>query len=357
MGSLRSVGIRERNKIGSQRIPAKYMTMNEMKQHQCAERAVRALSQARLSSYRRFFDATDDHAAYGLYCWNDAISASLSYALAHTEIALRNQFHVALSARYGVGVQGSRNWYECLALNQKSRDAIRKITHEVRRTGGSRQLVPRVPPPSPDDVVSKLTFGFWSHLLDISADLTSQAINWPGILVDALPGHRNASVEFWTKLRNRDALFARIDFCKDLRNRIAHLEPIWKAGPLMIERRARARIEVTHTQPAPSTPDEALSRLQLAYDRTLQLLGWLSPDLLNIFHASEAHHRFKRLNQLSTLDAYRRHGGRRRTRPIELNAHRSLRKLKRELRRISKRHATAEVLHNSKPIAWWQSVE
>ena len=38
-------------------------------------KAVKGLSRARLKNYRTFFGAVDDRAAYGLYCWNDAISA------------------------------------------------------------------------------------------------------------------------------------------------------------------------------------------------------------------------------------------------------------------------------------------
>jgi hypothetical protein len=123
--------------------------------------AAKALSHARLRNYRTFFGATDDRAAYGLYCWNDAISVALSRVLGFAEIALRNQFHTALSARYGVGATGSHDWYDYLTLNPKSKEAIRKITHEWRRVGRTKQQVPRHPAPSPDDVVSKLTFGFW----------------------------------------------------------------------------------------------------------------------------------------------------------------------------------------------------
>jgi hypothetical protein len=270
--------------------------------------AASALSKARLSNYRRFFGANDDRAALGIYRWNDAISANVSSVLAYCEIALRNQFHTVLSSHYGEGAAGSRNWYEFLVLNRKSQEAIRKITHETRRIGGIRQLVRRVPGPSPDDVISKLTFGFWQHVLDVCVDCSARIVEWPAILVDVLPGHRNASVSFWDKQKHRDMLFARIDFCKELRNRIAHLEPVWKAGRLMTERRPRAGSPLATVEPAPSTPAEALRRLQLAYDRSLELLGWLSPALREAFVAGEAHRRFAALNRLSTIACYMQHG-------------------------------------------------
>lgn len=315
--------------------------------------AVKALSRARLKNYRTFFAAVDDRAAYGLYCWNDAISAALLRALGFTEIALRNQFHTALSARYGVGTSMSRDWYAHLCLNPKSTGLIQKITHERRRASGAYQLVPRLPAPSPDDVVSKLSFGFWPHVLDISFDNANRPLEWAAMLVEIMPGHRHNSIAFWTRLKNRDVLFSRIDFCKDLRNRIAHLEPVWKAGPLMTEGRARAERNIRLERFAPSTPAEALARLQIAYDRVLELLKWLSPDLHEVYMAGETHHCFESLNRLAALDAYKRHGGHRRMASVNLNAYRSLRRLKKELRGIGRHHGAAEVRNDGRPLARW----
>lgn|GEM_PF-784528 len=315
--------------------------------------AVKALSRARLSNYRTFFGVDEDRAAYGLYCWNDAISAALSRALGFTEVALRNQFHTALSARYGVGGTISRDWYAHLRLNPKSTDLIRKITDERRRLSGVYQLVPRSPAPSPDDVVSKLSFGFWPHVLDISHDCAHRPLDWAEMLTEIMPGHRNNSVGFWNRPKNRDMLFARIDFCKDLRNRIAHLEPVWKAGPLMTEGRARIERKIRVERFAPANPAEALTRLQIAYDRVLELLKWLSPGLHDVYMAGEAHHRFESLNRIAALDAYKRHGGHRRMASVNLNAYRSLRRLKKELRGIGRRHGAAEVRHGGLPLARW----
>jgi hypothetical protein len=55
--------------------------------------------------------------------------------------------------------------------------------------------------------------------------------------------------------------------------------------------------------------------LQIAYDRVLELLKWLSPKLLDVYLAGETHHRFESLNRVAALDAYKRHGGHRRVHP------------------------------------------
>ena len=167
-----------------------------------------------------------------------------------------------------------------------------------------------------------------------------------GLIQKIMPRHRHNSVVFWNRPRNRDFLFARIDFCKDLRNRIVHLEPVWKAGPLMTEGRARVERKIRVERFAPSNPVEALARLQIAYDRVLELLKWLSPGLHEVYLAGEAHHRFESLNRVAALDACKRHGGHRRMASVNLNAYRSLQRLKKELRGIGRHHGAAEVRHD-----------
>ena len=263
---------------------------------------IQALSHARLSNYRSFFGAADDTEALGLYQWNEELSAVLFRTISLVEVVLRNQFHQAMSRRYGaVGGNGSRDWYVHVALSTLSKSKIQDITHHKR--GG--QLLPRVPAPSPDDVVSGLTFGFWPHLLDLTVDLHRQPVAWGPILVDVLPGHRQRQASYWAKLKHRDALFARLDLCNELRNRIAHHEPIWKLGPLMAEGRSRPGSPLTVQAPAPATPADALHRLRLLYDRITELLGWLSPAVAAQHLASEMHLRCVNLLQLDTLGDFR----------------------------------------------------
>lgn len=178
--------------------------------------------------------------------------------------------------------------------------------------------VKRVPDVSPDDVVSRLTFGFWPHLLDAEADAGGSPIAWGPILVDALPGHRYKAVAYWASQRNRDKLFARMDYCNWLRNRIAHLEPVWKAGPLLVEDRARQHFTPRIVAPAPRTPAEAIARMSLSYGRVLELMGWFSPELRATHAIGEAHYQFVSLNSLAALAAFRRHCGYRQARPVAL---------------------------------------
>lgn len=274
-----------------------------IKQRALGTRAwVRALSRARLRNYRSFFGAVDDAEVLGLYRWSNDLSAELFWTIRLVEVVLRNGFHHALSRRYGaVGGEESKDWYEYVALDAHARSRIMGITHCKR----GQHMVLRVPCPSPDDVVSRLMFGFWPHLLDLKRDLLGDIVDWGGVLVDVLPGHRQRQVSYWAKLKHRDALFARLDLCNELRNRIAHHEPVWKLGPLMKEARARRGAPQTTEAPAPATPAEALARLRLLYGRVIELLGWLAPDVAADHRKSHVHLRCLNLLREETLNAYR----------------------------------------------------
>jgi hypothetical protein len=187
---------------------------------------------------------------------------------------------------------------------------------------------------SPDDVVSRLTFGFWPHLLELRTDVHQQPVDWGPILVDVLPGHRQRQATYWAKSKHRDALFARLDLCNELRNRIAHHEPIWKLGPLMSESRPCRGAPQTVQAPAPSTPAEALLRLRLLYDRVIELLTWLSPDIAARHAVSEMHLRCLYLLQSKALSAYQQALS---PAEIDLANLRNLRTLRKTLRYAARR--------------------
>lgn len=263
---------------------------------------VDALSYPRLNSYRRFFGAASDAEALGLHQWNEELSAALFRAISLVEIVLRNQFHKALSSRYGVsGSTSSRDWYEHIGLQRLSRSKIEAITHD-RKHG---TLVPKIPTPTPDDVVSKLTFGFWPHILDVSHDAIGNALPWEDVLLDILPGHRQRTSTYWKVQRHQDEFFARLDLCNELRNRIAHHEPIWKLGPLLQERRARKTAPPPSVvAPAPTTPADAVARLLLLFDRLVALLQWLSPIVAQSFVGSSVEVRCRTLISMTAIAHY-----------------------------------------------------
>jgi Abi-like protein len=260
---------------------------------------IAAISAPRLHSYRVFFQPQTDEELLAIYRWHEDLCMHFTRILKWGEIVMRNRFHAGLSLHYGTrGPAGARDWYNQLRLEAHSHDSLRKITH-------SNNGRPRSPAPSPDDVVAKLTFGFWPKLLEAEQDTSGQPIPWGHILPTVVPGHRQTDASYWRPQANRDTLQARLELCPHLRNRIAHHEPIWKQGALLEETKPRRRRQPAVVEPAPRTPGEALNRLQLQHHRLMELLQWLSPDAARLVSQDPTFQQGQALLQAATLQAYR----------------------------------------------------
>lgn len=313
---------------------------------------VAALSTARLSNYRRFFGAASDEEAVGLYAWNEDLGAALFKAFSLLEVVLRNQFHSGLSATYGAnGYAGSRDWYLHLQLSKHSSKNVQELLSYRKRVRGQWVFMPRSPVPTPDDVVSNLTFGFWQHLLDVTHDTAGARVSWGHLLPSILPGHRQQQHTFWRQQANQDSLFARIDLLKDLRNRIAHHEPLWKLGPLQFESRERpSHPPRAIVLPAPATPGDAVSYLQLLYDRLLELLQWLSPAVHQSYVGSETDMRCRSILTLRSLEHYRQ---RRPVGKVDITAFGAPRAMRQLIRYATRQRQPLHLVQGANSMGHW----
>lgn len=261
------------------------------------QKTIDDISQARISSYKHFFGTSNQYHLYGLYSWNEEISCELLKLISTIEVVMRNRFHLALSQKYHTGGtqnQYSNDWYNQAPLNPKSKDKIKGETHFYKKGAGQ---IPKNPQPSPNNVISNMTFGFWKNLLDMN-------ISWDTLIPTIVPNHRYTSTSHWAKEKNRDALYARIELINNLRNRVAHFEPIWKLGDLYNEGRARKNKPLVIEKQKPQIPQESIDRLKLLHERSVELLEWLSNDRANDYKSSHTHHKFKWLCSIDTLNLF-----------------------------------------------------
>jgi hypothetical protein len=165
----------------------------------------RTLSAARFARYLRDANGVV-HDAVCLYDWNCVVSRSLYAILQVWEIALRNRLNLFLITKYGP------DWpYNPKLDRQLSYEERQKLNsskhHQSKRRG--------VNPVPTDPIVADLSVGFWSGLLAKSYEIP---FGWRKSLVQVFPN---------------DPLLARptassicVDL-SDLRNRVAHHEPIY----------------------------------------------------------------------------------------------------------------------------------
>jgi len=245
------------------------------------------ISDARLSSYRSFFSPSNDAELYGLYCWNDSISSCFMRLIGVTEVTLRNRFHGVISQHMSHGTSNPNNsndWFNHIGLLGKSKKNIEKITHDITWPSGQYTATPKNPPVSPNQVIANMTFGFWPILLDC------KSLPWGDLLPLIIPNHRYSSHKnYWASQINIDGLYERLCKVRDLRNRVAHFEPLWKLKDIFEEKRSKkgSTIVPAIEYPSPQTAAESLHRLNVLYNRTTQLLFWLSKERAQAFMLSE----------------------------------------------------------------------
>ena len=144
---------------------------------------------------------------------------------------------------------------------------------------------------TPERVIAGLNFGFWTNLL--SADYEeprTQRLLWPALLPVAFPGAPNGI--------KRHHIADKFNRIRDLRNRLAHHEAIWK---------------FYHPDPVTQKPDyqrpvyglvTSLNLLNSAWQETLEALYWLSPDRHQAFLAAGHHRRFEALASKDGLHSF-----------------------------------------------------
>jgi hypothetical protein len=165
---------------------------------------VSKLSVARISNY--LYACDDDlSAAITLYVWNSQISAAFLEVLGVVEVVVRNAWHENLQ-KMSIGHCGVPRWIEN-RNGQLNKYSMRDIDEAITRlTKRNRNL-------NMDQIVAELNFGFWRFLFAKQYRTTL----WPMAGKHAFP---NLNASQIGELSNA------MGQMHDLRNRIAHHEPI-----------------------------------------------------------------------------------------------------------------------------------
>jgi hypothetical protein len=156
----------------------------------------KSLSPERLAGYIALAKG-DKRLAVRLYERNTSLSEALYGVIQGLEISLRNALDRALAKELG-----RPDWYDQIAWEDKELESIQKAKENITTWGKTV---------TPGRVIAELTLGFWVQL---TARKYEKAL-WVKYLHRVFP----------LKL-SRKVLFQRLDNIKNLRNRIAHHEPI-----------------------------------------------------------------------------------------------------------------------------------
>lgn len=187
----------------------------------------RSITPARMGAYRAAA-AGDPGRARELYLRDRRLAGAFLADLGLLEVALRNAMNRQLALRWG------DTWYHNreMPLDDRSLAALSRAWAQV---SGER---------TPGRVVSSCMLGFWRGLLDRGDHVgrpprrarCDYEVLWRGVLDRAFPGGRaisQADAARW----NRDYAHGVVSRVNDLRNRVAHHEPLVNGFPLSGQRR------------------------------------------------------------------------------------------------------------------------
>ena len=163
-----------------------------------------AFSSDRLVLYRRYTNS--DEQAFELHSWNTKLGATINHSMQGFELLLRNHCNLHLSTIYG-----RSDWYEAFPGITDPQYQHLKYFYEEVQVVKSRVRNRNNPP----CIVAGLTFGFWFALFTRRVERDF----WLKGLKDVFQ-HRPAR-------RDRKEISDALGRVKNLRNRIAHHEPIF----------------------------------------------------------------------------------------------------------------------------------
>ena len=261
---------------------------------------VKVISTHRLSSYKKSFNCSSDEEALKYYYWNQALSAEIYVLLHNIEICLRNRIHTALSLYVSElnkdTSSDNYNWYEFFDFEVPSKEDHRQIV--LGETGqaiesAKKKLRKKRMAATPQNVISNVDFGAWRHILSIShcKNLSHTnnrvLIEWnkinPQIFVHYKDiGNKNKRMFLMDRLREIGLL----------RNRVAHLEPVWKYKQREIGGRKIRE---------PSNTLEIFSNLNQEIAATVRFLSWLCSDTHDFYIKTASYKSLQELIQYRTM--------------------------------------------------------
>ncbi|QGY32866.1 hypothetical protein CUN67_28425 (plasmid) [Pantoea cypripedii] len=205
----------------------------------------RSVSSARIRSYTVLTSNGSLEQCIGAYLWNKRVGAALFPLLQCLEVTLRNAVHNAATKHFN-----TPDWYDPLTRlagndyfrafitknPELAQDFYRKSVssgsrkgkkiwtsrHESMLAQAKKKLQDAGKPQEANAIVAELMFGFWLGMFEKNYhDLNTQNRLWPHLEPVVFPN-------LLPSQRRHSDVYQILYPIKELRNRMAHHEPIWK---------------------------------------------------------------------------------------------------------------------------------
>lgn len=236
-----------------------------------------SISQHRFATYQSsVFNGATPEECLGIYLWNKQLAGAFLPALQVIEVSLRNAICVAKQTfeeqeierihPINTWEQRKRNidskWFVTVmtqANNRLSYNSIKSAERQLLRDGKNLTT---------ENLISKLTLGFWVSLVDKMYDSTHRnavpyLYLWPHLTPLVFPhavknGKSLALNRIGSDLRDINTL----------RNRISHHEPLWRSDKTY-------------------SVEQAINKVAREYNRCLEVIRWINPSNLKLLSIIE----------------------------------------------------------------------
>lgn len=146
-----------------------------------------------------------------LYIWNMQVSSAFFPWLSMAEVVLRNQIHLVLSQIHGANWPWENGFERTLPQPKRGFKPLEELQKTRQKYATGFQT---------GKVIADLKFAFWQQMLKKN----QEAPLWNKYLYTAFP-YLNQTLSIAV---NREEVYQHIEQIRELRNRIAHHEPIFQ---------------------------------------------------------------------------------------------------------------------------------
>ncbi len=248
-----------------------------------------SLSTPRFATYQLpILGGTSPEQCLGVYLWNKQLASAFLPALQIVEISLRNAIHQAYVASLYLDIENNhpqntwdakkaeaRGWFITTFTEKRNRLAWQQIKMAKDR------LIIDKKPLTPENILPKLTFGFWVSLVKNSFDVqkTSYLTLWPNLRGSVFPYALDSVTNTPLSINSIGNTLQDIN---KIRNRLSHHEPLW---------RHKDAYQV----------EDIINAVINKYDLCLKVIGWINPSNLKLLSLIDNNTKMAELCNLHSL--------------------------------------------------------
>lgn len=168
------------------------------------------LSTEKLETYRQVLSCKSDSELIAVYMAMQGIMSHFFTVVQLLEVTLRNAIHNSATIQFK-----DDEWFKSIPVSEQSKKQVSFAEQQCLEEVGARY--------SSNDLVSRLPFGFWVHMLskNYNNPRVKESNLWQFKLNECFPNAREKKVSLNT-------LFQKLGTLNRFRNRLFHHEPAWK---------------------------------------------------------------------------------------------------------------------------------